>query len=110
MGHRLFTINVLPGVAGVYDDALMPVVGYGGHDAVDVLIPKQLMVAPRRRDRLASLPAENCVGQRMPAVVKIAGRHTLDARKADGSPEQPGTLHPYAHHAEAQSITGRDRF
>ena len=45
--HGLFAVDVFAGVAGIDDDALVPVVGNGGDDAVDIFAVEQFLIVAR---------------------------------------------------------------
>jgi hypothetical protein len=77
---------ILAGVAGVYDYAPVPVVGHGGHDAVNVFAVEQFLIMPRGGQARV---AGNFFGERMAPVVQVSSAHALDARNGDRSGEQP---------------------
>src|SRR5262249_13606498 len=72
--HRLLAVAVLPRAARLDDEALVPVVGNRRDQAVDPLVVEQLLVPARR----TQLRPRDLPGERVPAVVEIAGRDALD--------------------------------
>ena len=78
----------------------VPVIGHRGDDAVDLLVVQQLLIAARRRQ----VGAGDFAGERVAAIVEIAGGGALDTRQRDGPCEQAGALHPDADHAEAHAV------
>jgi hypothetical protein len=101
--HRLLNIDVLAGADRVDHDLLVPVVGNGGHDAVDVFVLQQFVIAPGG----GQVRADNFFGQSVTAIIEVAGRHALHPRQFDRVREQARSLHADADDPEAYSITGR---
>ena len=79
MRHGLLAVHVLAGGNGVDDDLLMPMIGNGNDNRVDLFVIEQLFVAPRGLDGLA----DDLFREFVAAVVKIAGGNALDAGKRD---------------------------
>ncbi len=100
VGHRLLAVDVLARAHRVHHDLPVPVVGHGGHDAVDVLVVEQLVVAARGEQ----LRARDLPGQGVAAVVEIAGGRALYPRERDGGLEEARPLHADTDHPEAHPI------
>src|SRR6476620_10199356 len=75
----------------------------GNDDGVDVFGIEQSLIATCGANRLA----DNFLRQFVASVIKISSSHTFDTGKLDGSGEQAGSFHAYAHDAEANLIAGR---
>src|ERR1700680_1576652 len=68
--HGFFAVNVLARAHRVYDHLLVPVIGYGRDNAVDVFIGKQFVIpASDRKIRLVC----NLASQGVTSVIEIAG-------------------------------------
>src|SRR5207253_4913295 len=80
--HGLLEIDVFAGVHGVDGRLLVPVVGRGDQDRVDVRAGQNLPVVARGEDVVA--PELLRVGQA--PVVTVRNRHQLHARRLDRSP------------------------
>ena len=102
MGHGLFAVNVLSRAAGIHHDLLVPVVGHGGHDAIDLLVGQKFLIAPGDRNRFAY----DFLCQFDASIIKIAGSHALDARQLDRGGKQAGALHSDTDHAETYRVAG----
>src|SRR5882724_7989431 len=100
VGHGLFAVDVFAGVDGVNDDLLVPMIGDGGDEAVDLLVVEKILITARGGDFFA----DNFLGERVAAVVEIASRDAFDTRQLDGVAEQTGALHANADDAEANTI------
>ncbi len=106
MGHGLFAVDVLTGVAGVDDDALVPVIGDGGEDEIDIFAGQQFVIIARGEEvRVAG----DFFGQGVAAIVQVGGSDTLGARQRKRVFEHPGAFHADADDAEAEAFSGRGR-
>ena len=101
--HRLLAVDVFSGVYGVHDDLLVPMVGNGGDDAVDLLVVEKFLIAARG----GNFRADDFLRERVAAVVKVGGRDALDTGQLDGIGKQAGALHADADDAEAHAIARR---
>ncbi len=79
--HRLFEVDVLAGLHGVDGGALVPVVGRGDEDGVDVFAGEDFVVVAGGEDVLA--PELFGVGEA--AVVAVGDGNQLDAGDLEGS-------------------------
>src|SRR5262249_49033199 len=100
VGHRLLAVDVLPSRDRVHHDLLVPVVGHRGHDAVDLLVREQLLVAPCGPEVLLDDLAREGVA----AVVEVAGGRALDTGEGDRGVQEAGALHADPDDAEADAV------
>jgi hypothetical protein len=84
---------------------MMPVVGHGRDDAVDVLVVQQVLITARHQDGLA----HNLLGQFLPAGVKLARRDALDAGQGNGVSQQSRAAHAHSNNAKVHGVTGGSR-
>ena len=103
MGHGLFAVDVFAGADRIDDNLLVPVIGDGGDETVDLFIIEQIFVAARGGDFFA----DNFLGESVAAVVEVASGDAFDAGKLDSVVEQARALHANADDAEAQAVAGR---
>ena len=103
--HGLFAVDVFSGGSSVNDDALVPVVGNGGDDAVDVLAIEEFLIFAG--DGEIGL-AGDFAGELMTAIPEIGGADALDAGKRGGGGEEAGTLHADADDSEAHLVARRN--
>src|SRR6267142_892298 len=108
VGHRLFAIDVFAGVDGVHDDLLVPMIGNGGDDAVDLLVVEEFLIFARGVDLGAGNFFDDFFGERVAAIVEVGGSDAFDAGELNGAGEQAGTLHADANDAEADAVAGSD--
>ena len=101
--HRLLAVDVLPGAHRIHHHLLVPVIGHGRHDAVDVLVVEQLLIAARDGE----IGPHDLARQRVPTVVQVAGGGAFDAGQLDGLGQEPVPLHADADHAEPHPVAGR---
>ena len=75
MNHGLFQVDVLAGLHGIYGGALMPMVGGGDEDGIDVFARKDFaVVAGGKKIRTPQL-----FGVREAAVIAVCDGDQLDA-------------------------------
>ena len=104
MRHGLLAVDVLARGHRVHDHLLVPVIGNRRHDAVDLLVVQECLIAARDGEvRSNDLPRQG-----VSAVVEVTRGSTFDARQFDGCAQQPGPLHADADHAEADPVAGRN--
>ncbi len=104
--HRFFAVDIFSGVDGVDDDLLVPMIGNGGDQAIDLFVVEQIFVAAG--DEKIGI-AGNFARERVAAIVEIGGGNALSAGERHGGSEQARSLHADADDAETQTITGRHR-
>jgi len=104
MRHRLFAVDVLAGPDRVHEDLLVPVIGNGGDDAVDLLVVEQFFVTPRRSD----FSAGNLLRESVAAIVEVARGHAFHAWKSYSRGEQAAALHTHANDAKTNAVARRD--
>jgi len=100
--HGFFAVDIFAGGERVHNHLLMPVVGHGDEDGVDVFRVEQFLVAARSADVFAG----NFLRQVVAAVVEIGGGHAFDARKLDSGRKHATAFHAHADHAEADAVVG----
>jgi hypothetical protein len=85
VGHGLFTINILAGLAGINQYLFVPVIRRGADDAVDILVVEQFPIPPGGGHRLA----DDLQGQALVPVVDVRHGGTLRAGHLQRGLEQP---------------------
>src|SRR2546426_632641 len=98
--HRFLAVDVLPGADRIDDDLLVPVIGNGGHDAVDVLVAQQLLVAARDWE----IRPHDLTRERVTAIVEVGGASAFDAGQLNGRRQQTAALHAHSDHPEPHAI------
>src|SRR5207247_4599321 len=101
--HRLLAVDVLAGAHLVPHHLLVTVIGNRRHDALDVLVLEERLIAARD----GQVRPDDLAGQRVPTVAQVTSRRTFVPRQLYGLREQPVPLHADADHAEADPVTGR---
>ncbi len=100
VGHGLFAVDVFAGGEGVNHDLLVPVVGDGDNDSLDVFVGEQLLILAGDGD----VGAGNFFGEGLAAVPEIAGGETLGAREVNGGLQEARALHADADDAEVDDL------
>src|ERR1700722_10155640 len=75
MDHRLFEIDILAGLHGIDGGLLVPVIGCGDQDSIDILTGQDLAIVPRGEE--VGTPQLSGMGQT--AVVTVGDGNQLDA-------------------------------
>ena len=100
--HGFFDVDVLARVDRVHHHLLVPMVGNGGHDAIDVLVLQQFVIAPGG----GQVWTDDLLCQSVAAVIKVAGGCTFHPRQLDRVGQQSRALHADSDHAKPHSIAG----
>src|SRR2546425_50687 len=102
--HRFLAVDVFPGADRIDDDLLVPVIRHRGHDAIDVLVGKQLLVATRDRQ----IRPHDLARERVAAIVEVGGASAFDAGQLYRRRQQTAALHAHSDHPEPHAIARRD--
>ena len=105
VGHRFFTVNILACADGIDHDLLVRVVRDRSHDAVDLFVVQQFLVAPRGMDGFP----HNFSGMLVAAVIEIRGRHAFDPRHLDGCRQKSRPFHADTDNSKPDPIAGLHR-
>jgi hypothetical protein len=103
MHHRLLAINVLAGAHGIDGYFLVPVVGRGHDDGIDVFPIQQFTVAAGGVDVLSP----TVLGILEPSVREVADRHQFDAGTQRGD-RIPRTHAASADEADVEVVTRKE--
>src|SRR5205814_9842998 len=92
------------GAHRINHNLLVPVIGDGRDDAVDVLVVEQLTVAACHGE----VGPHDFTRERVTAIVEVGGGGAFDTGKLNGRRQQAAALHAPSHHAKAHAIARRD--
>jgi hypothetical protein len=103
MDHRLFEIDILAGLHGIDSGLLVPVIGRGDEDSIDILTGKDLAIVARGEE--VGTPQLSGMGQA--TVVTVGDGDQLDAWNLQRSARVALTLDASANESELDDVIRR---